>query len=106
VAGLTAADLAGANQPAYDALSKSAAGTTRGETGDCVRTRPVNMDGRLTEATLTRCGVCDNGERFPTRRPYVEERDGRVAVVTAVPVEECLACGEVWIDEAVARRLD
>jgi YgiT-type zinc finger domain len=27
-------------------------------------------------------------------------------VVTAVPVEECPACGEVWIDEAVALRLD
>jgi len=36
----------------------------------------------------------------------VDERDQRVAVVTAVPVEECPACGEVWIDEAVALRLD
>jgi YgiT-type zinc finger domain-containing protein len=76
------------------------------ETGDRVRTRPVNLDGRLPPETLMRCGVCDNGERVPARRPYVEERDHRVAVVTAVPVEECPACGEVWIDEAVALRLD
>lgn len=53
-----------------------------------------------------RCGVCDNGERGPARRPYVEERDHQVAVVTAVPVEECPSCGETWIDEAVALRLD
>jgi len=53
-----------------------------------------------------RCDVCDNGERRPARRPYVEERDHRVAVVTSVPVEECPACGEIWIDEAVALRLD
>ena len=53
-----------------------------------------------------RCGVCDNGERGPARRPYVEERDHSLAVVTGAPVEECPACGEVWIDEAVALRLD
>jgi YgiT-type zinc finger domain-containing protein len=55
---------------------------------------------------MMRCGVCDNGERRPARRPYVEERDERVAVVTGVPVEECPACGEIWLDEAVALRLD
>lgn len=53
-----------------------------------------------------RCSVCDNGERQPARRPYVEERDQRLAVVTGVPVEECPACGEIWLDEAVAIRLD
>ena len=53
-----------------------------------------------------RCGGCDNGERRPARRRYVEGRAQRVAVVTDVPVEECPACGEVWLDEAVALRLD
>lgn len=53
-----------------------------------------------------RCSVCDNGERRAARRPYAEERDQRVAVVTGVPVEECPACGEVWLDESVAIRLD
>jgi len=53
-----------------------------------------------------RCRCLRHGERGPARRPYVEEREHRVAVVTAVPVEECPACGEVWIDEAVALRLD
>lgn len=53
-----------------------------------------------------RCPGCANGERRPGRRPYVDERGGRVAVVTDVPVEECPACGEVWLDEAVALRLD
>lgn len=53
-----------------------------------------------------RCAACDNGERSPARRPYVEEREHRVAVVTSVPVEECPACGEIWFDEEVALRLD
>lgn len=53
-----------------------------------------------------RCDTCDNGDRRPARRPYVDERDGRIAVVTDVPVTECPACGEVWFDEDVAVRLD
>ena len=52
------------------------------------------------------CGVRDNGDRRPGRRPHVETRDGRVAVVTDVPVCECPACGEVWFAEEVALRLD
>lgn len=55
---------------------------------------------------MMRCAVCDNGERRPARRPYVEERGHRVAVVTGVPVEECPACGEIWLAEPVALRLD
>jgi YgiT-type zinc finger domain-containing protein len=55
---------------------------------------------------MMRCAVCDNGERLPAHKPYVEERDHRIAVVTGVPVEECPACGEVWLDEQVALRLD
>ncbi|MGH8998877.1 MAG: YgiT-type zinc finger protein [Acidimicrobiia bacterium] len=53
-----------------------------------------------------RCDVCDNGDRRPERRPYVEQREDRIAVVTGVPVEECPACGEVWFVEGVALRLD
>lgn len=53
-----------------------------------------------------RCETCDNGERRPARRPYVDEREGRIAVVTEVPVSECPACGEVWLEEGVALRLD
>lgn len=53
-----------------------------------------------------RCEVCDNGDRRPARRPYVDERNGRVAVVTDIPVEECPACGEAWFAEQVALRVD
>lgn len=53
-----------------------------------------------------RCENCDNGNRRPGRRPYVETRDGRVGVVTDVPVSECPACGEVMFAEEVALRLD
>lgn len=52
------------------------------------------------------CQVCDNGERVSSRRPYVDQRGAHLAVVTDVPVEQCPACGEVWLDEAVALRLD
>jgi YgiT-type zinc finger domain-containing protein len=55
---------------------------------------------------MMRCSTCDNGERRPARRPYVDERDARIAVVTGIPVEECPACGEVWFPEEVAARLD
>jgi YgiT-type zinc finger domain-containing protein len=53
-----------------------------------------------------RCDMCDNGDRRPGRRPYVQQRGERVAVVTDVPIEECPACGEVWLTEDVALRLD
>jgi YgiT-type zinc finger domain-containing protein len=53
-----------------------------------------------------RCETCDNGDRQPARRPYVQQRGDRVAVVTEVPVDECAACGEVWFAEDVALRLD
>ena len=53
-----------------------------------------------------RCEHCDNGERRPVRRAKVAERDGRTALVLGVPMEECEACGEVWIPMDVAIRLD
>jgi YgiT-type zinc finger domain-containing protein len=40
------------------------------------------------------------------RRAKLTERAGRVAVVLGVPMEECPACGERWLDFDVARRLD
>jgi len=46
------------------------------------------------------CAVCGNGERAPATKPYVEEKDGRIAVVTGVPVTLCESCG------AVAHALD
>lgn len=53
-----------------------------------------------------RCDNCDQGERLAVRRAKLTERDGRVAVVLGVPMEECPACGERWLDFDVARRLD
>jgi hypothetical protein len=34
------------------------------------------------------------------------ERDGKVALVLDVPMQECPACGERWLDWDIARRLD
>jgi YgiT-type zinc finger domain-containing protein len=53
-----------------------------------------------------RCEVCDQGDRRPVRRAKLAEQAGRVAVVLGVPMEECPACGERWLDFDVARRLD
>jgi YgiT-type zinc finger domain-containing protein len=55
---------------------------------------------------MTRCERCDNGDRRPATRARVAEREGRTAVVLGVPVEECPACGEVWLSMDVAKRLD
>lgn len=53
-----------------------------------------------------RCETCRNGERRPARRPQVAQKNERVAVVTDVPVQECPSCGEIWLEESVALKLD
>ena len=41
-----------------------------------------------------RCQRCDQGDRRPVRRANLAERDGIVALVLDVPMQECPACGE------------
>ncbi len=53
-----------------------------------------------------RCERCDQGDRTSVRRAKIAERDGRVAVVLEVPMDECPACGERWLAWDVAARLD
>ncbi len=53
-----------------------------------------------------RCERCDQGERRPIERAKLAERDGKVAVVLDVPMQECPACGDRWLTWDVARRLD
>lgn len=55
---------------------------------------------------MTHCERCHQGDRQPVKRAKLAERGGRVAVVLDVPMEECPACGERWLDWEVARRLD
>ncbi|MGH9052683.1 MAG: YgiT-type zinc finger protein [Acidimicrobiia bacterium] len=52
------------------------------------------------------CERCEQGERLAVRRAKVAERDGKVAVVLEVPMEECPACGDRWLAWEVAGRLD
>jgi hypothetical protein len=52
------------------------------------------------------CERCDQGHRHPVRTAKLAERQGRVAVVLSVPMEECVACRDRWFDWHVARRLD
>ena len=53
-----------------------------------------------------RCERCDQADRRPAKRAKLAERDGRGAVVLEVPMQECPACGERWLDWEIARRLD
>ena len=45
-----------------------------------------------------RCERCDQADRRPVKRARLAERDGRVAVVLEVPMQESPACGEGWFD--------
>ncbi|HUP69000.1 MAG TPA: YgiT-type zinc finger protein [Acidimicrobiales bacterium] len=53
-----------------------------------------------------RCATCDQAERLPVRRAKMVERDGRVAVIHGVPMEECPSCGTKWLTMDVAETLD
>jgi YgiT-type zinc finger domain-containing protein len=53
-----------------------------------------------------RCERCDQADRRAVRRAKLAERDGKVALVLGVPMQECPACGERWLDWDTARRLD
>lgn len=52
------------------------------------------------------CERCSQADRVAVRRAKLAERAGKVAVVLDVPMQECPACGERWLDWDVARRLD
>ncbi len=52
------------------------------------------------------CNRCGEGVRVPTTRPYVDDRDGHIAVVTGVPVTAWESCGETWLNEDDAIALD
>jgi YgiT-type zinc finger domain-containing protein len=55
------------------------------------------------EAIFCSCGA---HERRLVRRARLAERDGRVAVVRDVPMEECTVCGELWLPDHLSERLD
>lgn len=52
------------------------------------------------------CERCSQDQRVAVRRAKIGERDGKVAVVIGVPMEECPACGERWLAFDTGRRLD
>lgn len=53
-----------------------------------------------------RCDHCDQADRIPVKRAKLAEKNGRVAIVLDVPMEECPECGERWLTFEVARHLD
>ena len=59
----------------------------------------------FVDLRLMRCARCDQADRAPVRRAKLAERDGHVAVVLDVPMEECPACG-CWLTLQVAESLD
>lgn len=60
----------------------------------------------MTRATVIRCDRCNHGDRRPQRRARLAEKEGRTALVLAVPVEVCPACGQVWLSLSTAKHLD
>lgn len=52
------------------------------------------------------CERCSQSERVAVKRSKLVERDGKVAVVLDVPLEECPSCGDHWLAWDVAKRLD
>lgn len=52
------------------------------------------------------CERCEQGTRVALGRAKVAERDGKVAVVLEVPMEECPSCGDRWLAWDVTGRLD
>jgi YgiT-type zinc finger domain-containing protein len=52
------------------------------------------------------CERCNQSERVAVKRAKLAERDGKVAVVLDVPMEECPSCGDRWLAWDVAKRLD
>ena len=53
-----------------------------------------------------RCDVCLNDNLVEGHQHKSAERDGRIAVVTDVPMLTCPACGMVWFAEDVSIALD
>lgn len=53
-----------------------------------------------------RCEHCDQADRHPVRRAKLAERDGRVAIVLDVPMEECPSCDDRWLRWETVARLD
>lgn len=52
------------------------------------------------------CERCGQEDRVSVRRAKVTEREGKVALVLEVPMEECPSCGDRWLSWETARRLD
>ena len=53
-----------------------------------------------------RCSNCHNGDLRAERRHTSAEKDGRVAVVTDIPITVCPSCGMIWHAGDVAVALD
>ncbi len=49
---------------------------------------------------------CGQQDRIPVRRAKVTEREGKVALVLEVPMEECPSCGDRWLSWETAGHLD
>lgn len=52
-----------------------------------------------------KCLLCKQAETRPGQASVTLERNGSTAVIDAVPVQLCPACGEAYTDEATAARL-
>ena len=59
----------------------------------------------MSAAEHSVCPTC-GGERSAGRTTFTAELGVGVVVVRQVPAQVCDQCGEAWIDDSVARRLE
>lgn len=58
-----------------------------------------------TKHVKERCAVC-GGNLRPTTLTHEERRGTALYLFQNVPAQVCLACGEIWIEEATLQAID
>lgn len=54
---------------------------------------------------MNTCYFC-KGPVKPGRTDYMANKAGRYALVRNLPVDLCIQCGEVYLDDAASRQID
>ncbi|MBN2498044.1 MAG: type II toxin-antitoxin system MqsA family antitoxin [Deltaproteobacteria bacterium] len=69
------------------------------------RTGPENQKEKTVSGNLGRCPLC-GGEKQPGTTTFAVDLDFGVVVVRSVPALVCSQCGDAWIEDPVALKLE
>ena len=53
-----------------------------------------------------KCTFCINGETKPGKTKSIIEEDGIVVIIRDIPADVCTNCGEAYLDDSTAEKLD